>query len=124
MFSTGPTTAGSQRRDRWRPELAGSGASLRSQGAVVLEGELLFAVNPGSATVSALPITAHGHVLRDTVPTNGSLPVSVPSSSLAHPWLLCCGEETNAMTATPPRREVDRSWRGVTMTVTRVDVCD
>jgi hypothetical protein len=83
MFSTGPTTAGSQRRDRWRPELAGSGASLRSQGAVVLDGELLFAVNSGSATVSALQITAHGLFPRDTVPTRGSLPVSVPSSSLA-----------------------------------------
>jgi 6-phosphogluconolactonase len=56
---------------------AGSGASLHSQGGLVREGNLLFAVNAGSATVSALQITTHGLVLRDTIATNGTLPVSV-----------------------------------------------
>jgi len=55
----------------------GSGGSLHSQGGVVREGSLLFAVNAGSATVSALQITDHGLVLRDTIPTYGTLPVSV-----------------------------------------------
>lgn len=56
---------------------AGSGASLHSQGGVVRSGDLLFAVNAGSATVSTLEITRHGLVLRDTIPTLGTLPVSV-----------------------------------------------
>ncbi len=56
---------------------AGTGASLHSQGGVVREGDLLFAVNAGSATVSALQITRQGLVLRDTIPTNGTMPVSV-----------------------------------------------
>jgi 6-phosphogluconolactonase (cycloisomerase 2 family) len=56
---------------------AGSGASLHSQGGVVRQGDLLFAVNGGSATLSALQITDHGLVLRDTLPTLGNLPVSV-----------------------------------------------
>jgi 6-phosphogluconolactonase (cycloisomerase 2 family) len=55
----------------------GSGASLHSQGGVVRQGDLLFTVNAGSATVSALQVTSHGLVLRDTVPTLGTLPVSV-----------------------------------------------
>jgi 6-phosphogluconolactonase (cycloisomerase 2 family) len=55
----------------------GSGGSLHSQGGVVRQGDLLFAVNAGSATVSALQITDHGLVLRDTIPTEGNLPVSV-----------------------------------------------
>ncbi len=56
---------------------AGSGASLHSQGGVIRAGNLLFAVNAGSATVSALQITDRGLVLRDTIPTSGTLPVSV-----------------------------------------------
>lgn len=56
---------------------AGSGASLHSQGGVVREGELVFAVNAGSATLSALQVTNRGLVLRDTISTNGTLPVSV-----------------------------------------------
>ena len=55
----------------------GDGASLHSQGGVVRQGNLLFAVNARSATVSALQITDHGLVLRDTVATLGTLPVSV-----------------------------------------------
>lgn len=55
----------------------GSGGSLHSQGGVVRQGTLLFAVNAGSATVSALQVTAHGLVVRDTISTNGTLPVSV-----------------------------------------------
>ena len=55
----------------------GAGGSLHSQGGVIREGNLLFAVNAGSATVAALQITDHGLVLRDTIPTNGTLPVSV-----------------------------------------------
>jgi hypothetical protein len=43
----------------------------------VRQGDLLFAVNAGSATVAALEITDHGLVLRDTIATHGTLPVSV-----------------------------------------------
>ena len=52
-------------------------ASLHSQGGLVRQGDLLFAVNAGSATVAALEITDHGLVLRDTISTHGTLPVSV-----------------------------------------------
>jgi 6-phosphogluconolactonase (cycloisomerase 2 family) len=56
---------------------AGSGASLHSQGGVIREGKVVFAVNAGSATLSALQVTNRGLVLRDTISTNGALPVSV-----------------------------------------------
>ena len=56
---------------------SGSGGSLHSQGGLVRQGDLLFAVNAGSATVAALQITDHGLVLRDTISTHGTLPVSV-----------------------------------------------
>lgn len=56
---------------------SGSGGSLHSQGGVTRAGDLLFVVNAGSNSVSALEITTHGLVLRDTVSSGGALPVSV-----------------------------------------------
>lgn len=56
---------------------AGTGEALHSQGGLVREGDLLFAVNAGSDTVSALQITDHGLALRGIVPTGGDRPVSV-----------------------------------------------
>ena len=55
----------------------GTGASLHSQGGVVREGGLLFAVNGGSDSVSVFTLTPRGPVLRGTVPSGGDLPVSV-----------------------------------------------
>ncbi len=55
----------------------GSGGSLHSQGGVIRDGNLVFAVNGGSGTVSALQVTSHGLVPRDTIPSLGTLPVSV-----------------------------------------------
>ncbi len=55
----------------------GTGGSLHSQGGVVRDGGLLFAVNGGSNSVSVFSITRSGLTLRGTVPSGGVLPVSV-----------------------------------------------
>ncbi len=55
----------------------GAGASLHSQGGVVRDGRVLFVVNAGDDTVSALVATGHGLVLRDRISTHGDFPVSV-----------------------------------------------
>ncbi|MEO3938268.1 beta-propeller fold lactonase family protein [Dermatophilaceae bacterium Soc4.6] len=55
----------------------GTGGSLHSQGGVVRDGSLLFAVNGGSDSVSVFAITGAGLILRGTVPSGGLLPVSV-----------------------------------------------
>ncbi len=55
----------------------GTGASLGSQGGIARDGKLLFVVNAGSDSVSALRTTKHGLRLEDTISTHGDRPVSV-----------------------------------------------
>jgi 6-phosphogluconolactonase len=55
----------------------GAGASLHSQGGVARDGRVLFVVNAGDDSVSALVATGHGLVLRDRIGTHGDFPVSV-----------------------------------------------
>jgi 6-phosphogluconolactonase (cycloisomerase 2 family) len=55
----------------------GAGASLHSQGGLARDGHLVFAVNAGDDTVSALYAGSGGLDLRDTVSTHGAFPVSV-----------------------------------------------
>jgi 6-phosphogluconolactonase len=58
---------------------AGSGAGLGSQGAVIVSDDqrLLFAVNAGSHSVSSFRIRPSGLELVDTVPSGGTVPISV-----------------------------------------------
>jgi len=58
---------------------AGLGASLASQGAVVVsqDGQWLFAVNAGSNSVSAFRIQPNGLELTDVAPSGGIRPTSV-----------------------------------------------
>jgi 6-phosphogluconolactonase (cycloisomerase 2 family) len=55
----------------------GAGASLHSQGGLARDGHLVFAVNAGDDTVSALYAGGLGLEPRDTVSTHGDFPVSV-----------------------------------------------
>jgi 6-phosphogluconolactonase (cycloisomerase 2 family) len=57
----------------------GTGASLGSQGALVLSGDRnwLFAVNAGSNSISSFSVEDHGLTLVDTVASGGSTPVSL-----------------------------------------------
>jgi 6-phosphogluconolactonase (cycloisomerase 2 family) len=55
----------------------GAGASLGSQGGLARDGKVVFVVNAGDDTVSALASTKHGLVLRDQVTSSGDFPVSV-----------------------------------------------
>jgi 6-phosphogluconolactonase len=55
----------------------GAGASLHSQGGLARDGHLVFVVNAGDDSVSALYAGANGLVLRDTVGSRGDFPVSV-----------------------------------------------
>jgi 6-phosphogluconolactonase (cycloisomerase 2 family) len=55
----------------------GAGASLHSQGGVARDGRLVFVVNAGDDSVSALASTRDGLVLRDRISTGGDFPVSV-----------------------------------------------
>jgi 6-phosphogluconolactonase (cycloisomerase 2 family) len=54
----------------------GAGTSLASQGAIARDGDLLFVVNAGDDSVSALS-TAGGVMLADHIATGGDRPVSV-----------------------------------------------
>src|SRR4051812_13139906 len=58
---------------------AGSGAGLGSQGAVIVsdDHQWLFAVNPGSNSVSSFRVRPQGLELVDTAPSGGSLPTSL-----------------------------------------------
>lgn len=56
---------------------AGTGAAPGSQGAVITHRRLLFAVNPGSDSVSAFSLRGRVPVLADTAASGGVLPVSV-----------------------------------------------
>ncbi|KQZ88368.1 hypothetical protein ASD62_02540 [Phycicoccus sp. Root563] len=55
----------------------GAGASLHSQGGVARDGRILFVVNAGDGSVSALVSTRRGLVLRDRISSGGDFPVSV-----------------------------------------------
>jgi 6-phosphogluconolactonase len=56
----------------------GTGVGLGSQGAIVLDGRRLFAVNAGDDTVSMLRVGRRGHVsLADIAPAGGATPISV-----------------------------------------------
>jgi 6-phosphogluconolactonase len=55
----------------------GAGASLHSQGGLARDGHLVFVVNAGDDSVSALRAGSNGLELRDTVASHGDLPVSV-----------------------------------------------
>jgi 6-phosphogluconolactonase len=57
----------------------GTGGGLGSQGAVTLDdsGRYLYAVNPGSATVSSFQVQRDGLELVDVVATGGAMPTSV-----------------------------------------------
>jgi 6-phosphogluconolactonase (cycloisomerase 2 family) len=55
----------------------GTGASLASQGAIARDGRLLFVVNAGDNSLSALTIEGGRVVLADRIPSGGGRPVSV-----------------------------------------------
>ncbi len=57
----------------------GTGSGLGSQGAVILSdnGRWLFAVNAGSDSISSFRVTGQGLSLVDTVPSGGTLPISL-----------------------------------------------
>ena len=55
----------------------GTGGGLGNQGALVLDDRHLFAVNPGSDSISAFKVRETGLVLVGTVASGGDLPISV-----------------------------------------------
>ncbi|HET9997375.1 MAG TPA: beta-propeller fold lactonase family protein [Nocardioides sp.] len=55
----------------------GSGASLASQGGIARDGGLLFVVNAGDDTISALSTQGGDIAVTDRIPSGGSRPVSI-----------------------------------------------
>jgi 6-phosphogluconolactonase len=55
----------------------GTGAGLGNQGALVLEGKRLFAVNPGSDSVASFRVDKRGLRLVDVEPSGGDQPISL-----------------------------------------------
>ena len=55
----------------------GTGAGLGNQGALVLDGRRLFAVNAGSDSISSFRVSGHGLELIDTDPSGGDQPISL-----------------------------------------------
>jgi 6-phosphogluconolactonase len=55
----------------------GTGSGLGSQGALVVDGNRLLAVNAGSDTISLFSIQGGNPVLRDVVPSGGDMPISL-----------------------------------------------
>jgi 6-phosphogluconolactonase (cycloisomerase 2 family) len=55
----------------------GAGASLHSQGGLARDGRVVFVVNAGDDSLSALYATHGGLVLRDRISSRGDFPVSV-----------------------------------------------
>lgn len=57
----------------------GTGGGLGSQGAVTIDesGRYLYAVNPGSGSVSSFEVDGDGPELIDVVPSGGAMPTSV-----------------------------------------------
>ena len=55
----------------------GTGAGLGNQSALVLDGRRLFAVNPGSDSISSFRVSGHGLELIDTDPSGGDQPISL-----------------------------------------------
>ncbi len=66
------TAAGSYSTDG-----AGTGMGLGSQGAVILNGDRLYAVNAGSNTIAVMSIASSGLTLLDTAPSGGVMPISL-----------------------------------------------
>jgi len=56
---------------------SGTGASLASQGAIVRDGDLLFVVNAGDDTISALSARGGDLVVTDRISSGGDRPVSL-----------------------------------------------
>ena len=59
----------------------GTGASLGSQGAIARDGGLLFVVNAGDDTISALSIKGDSVALSDRISSGGDRPVSITVSN-------------------------------------------
>jgi 6-phosphogluconolactonase len=55
----------------------GTGTGLGNQGAVALDGRLLFAVNPGSDSISSFRVRGGGLELLDADPSGGDQPISL-----------------------------------------------
>ncbi len=55
----------------------GTGGGLGSQGAVILQGDYLYAVSAGSNEISVMQTSASGPTLIDKVSSNGTTPVSL-----------------------------------------------
>ena len=55
----------------------GTGTGLGNQGALALEGRFLFAVNPGSDSISSFRVRADQLELIDTHPSGGDQPISI-----------------------------------------------
>jgi 6-phosphogluconolactonase len=55
----------------------GTGAGLGNQGGLVLEGRRLFAINPGSDSISSFKVRGRRLELIDTDPSGGDLPISI-----------------------------------------------
>jgi 6-phosphogluconolactonase (cycloisomerase 2 family) len=55
----------------------GSGTGLGNQGALVLDGRRLFAVNAGSDSISSFRVSRYGLELIDTDPSGGDQPISL-----------------------------------------------
>src|SRR5262245_43224043 len=55
----------------------GTGGGLGNQGALALDGKRLFAVNPGSDSVSVFKVKRDGLELVDVEASQGDLPISV-----------------------------------------------
>ena len=55
----------------------GTGSSLGSQGAIARDGGLIFVVNAGDDTISALTVAGGSVTLADRIPSGGDRPVSI-----------------------------------------------
>src|SRR5262245_41966326 len=55
----------------------GTGGGLGSQGALILDGDDLYAVNAGSNSISRFSVERDGLVWKATVPSSGTMPISL-----------------------------------------------
>jgi 6-phosphogluconolactonase len=69
----------------------GTGGGLGSQGAVVVAGHWLLAVNAGSDEVSLFRVHRRALALRDVVPSGGDMPVGLASDG-RRAWVLNAGD--------------------------------
>jgi 6-phosphogluconolactonase len=73
---------------------AGTGMGLGSQGAVILDGDRLFAVNAGSNSISVMAVTSGGLTLLSTTPSDGEMPISLTVHG-SHLYVLNAGGTAN-----------------------------